>query len=94
MDHSRPETIALARRLGPAYSSRFPLDSVVELGDGEHIATRTLLWTAGTSSNPLLGHLPCEKNLARLIVDDTLAVKDWQDVWPWAIALSFPTPDR
>jgi hypothetical protein len=50
---------------------------VVERGDGERIATRTLLWTAGTSSKPLLGHLPCEKNRARLIVDDTLAVKDW-----------------
>ena len=56
-------------------------DSVVELSDGERIATRTLLWTAGTSSNPLLEHLPCEKNRGRLIVDETLAVKDWPGVW-------------
>ncbi len=56
-------------------------DSGVELSDGEHIPTRTLLWTAGASSNPLLEHLPCEKNRGRLIVDETLAVKDWPGVW-------------
>ena len=56
-------------------------DCGVELSDGEHIPTRTLVWTAGTSSNPLLEHLPCEKKRGLLVVDDTLAVKGWPGVW-------------
>ena len=56
-------------------------DYGVELSDGEQIPTRTLVWTAGSSSNPLLEHLPCEKKRGRLVVDDTLAVKDWPGVW-------------
>jgi NADH dehydrogenase len=56
-------------------------DTAVELSDGDRIPTRTLVWTAGTSSNPLLEHLLCEKHRGRLVVDETLAVKGWPGVW-------------
>jgi NADH:ubiquinone reductase (H+-translocating) len=36
----------------------------VELSDGSAILTKTLVWTAGTSPNPLLEQLPCPKELA------------------------------
>ena len=67
-------------------------NSGVELSDGECIPTRTLVWTAGTSCHPLLEHLPCEKNRGRLIVDETLAVKDWPGVW--ALGDCALIPDR
>src|SRR6266545_2926880 len=42
----------------------------VELGDGTLIPTRTLVWTAGTSPNPLLEMLPCKKDRGRIIVNE------------------------
>jgi NADH dehydrogenase len=66
--------------------------SGVELSDGTYIPTRTLVWTAGASSNPLLDHLPCEKDGGRLVVDETLAVKDWPGVW--ALGDCALIPDR
>jgi NADH dehydrogenase len=53
----------------------------VELSDGTVIKTNTLVWTAGTSPNPMLGTLPCKKDKGRLIVNEYLEVPDSPDVW-------------
>ena len=53
----------------------------VTLSDGTRITTNTLLWTAGTSPNPLLHELPCEKERGRLLANEYLEVKGWPGVW-------------
>ena len=53
----------------------------VTLSDGSRIKTNTLLWTAGTSPNPLLSALPCEKERGRLLVNEYMEVKGWPGVW-------------
>jgi NADH:ubiquinone reductase (H+-translocating) len=64
----------------------------VELSDGSEILTRTLVWTAGTSPNPLLEKLPCQKERGRLLVNAFLEVHDWPGVW--ALGDCALVPDR
>ena len=53
----------------------------VFLTDGVSIATRNLVWTAGTAPSPIISSLPCAKERGRLLVDPFLRVPDWPDVW-------------
>lgn len=53
----------------------------VELSTGEMIETKALIWTAGTSPNPVLLDLPCEKDHGRLKVNENLQVPNWPGVW-------------
>jgi NADH dehydrogenase len=55
-------------------------DGVV-LADGRRIVSRLVVWTAGTSPHPLLSGLPCALDRGRIVVDDTLAVPGWPNVW-------------
>jgi NADH dehydrogenase len=64
----------------------------VELSDGTVIAGNTLVWTAGTSPNPLLDTLPCQKERGRLLVDEYLEVPEWPGVW--ALGDCAVVPDR
>jgi NADH dehydrogenase len=56
-------------------------DEGVELSDATFLRSKTLIWTAGTSPNPLLAPLPCLKEHGRVLVEETLEVKDWPGVW-------------
>jgi NADH dehydrogenase len=67
-------------------------DREVELSDGTRITTNTLVWTAGTSPNPLLEMLPCRKERGRLLVNEYLEVPDWPGVW--ALGDCAVIPDR
>jgi NADH:ubiquinone reductase (H+-translocating) len=53
----------------------------VQLSTGEMIETRALIWTAGTSPNPVLNKLPCPKERGRLKVNEMLQIPDWPGVW-------------
>lgn len=54
----------------------------VVLKSGEEIAAQTLIWTAGTTPNPLLKALPVEQSQrGAVVVNSTLAVPDWGGVW-------------
>jgi NADH dehydrogenase len=64
----------------------------VELSDGSAILTKTLVWTAGTSPNPLLEKLPCPKERGRILVNEFLEVPDWPGVW--ALGDCALVPDR
>jgi NADH:quinone reductase (non-electrogenic) len=55
--------------------------TTVQLSDGERIASATMVWTAGTSPNPLLMSLPCMKDRGRLAVDATMEAPEWPGVW-------------
>ena len=64
----------------------------IELSDGTAIAARTLVWTAGTSPNPILAQLPCQKDHGRLVVNEYMEVPDWPSVW--ALGDSAVVPDQ
>ena len=53
----------------------------VTLGDGTTIPAKTLVWTAGTTPNPLLGTLPCPKERGRVVANASLEVPGWSGVW-------------
>jgi NADH:ubiquinone reductase (H+-translocating) len=56
-------------------------DHAVTLSDGTVIATNTLVWTAGTSPNPLLDTLPLRRERGRIVTDEFMAVPDHPGVW-------------
>jgi len=67
-------------------------DSVL-LSDGERIDSATLIWTAGTSANPLLKDLACKKDRGRLVVNSEMEVPDWPGVWGAGDCALVPDPD-
>jgi NADH:ubiquinone reductase (H+-translocating) len=52
------------------------------LSDGTRIRARTLVWTAGVRAHPLLAELgfPLDEK-GRVLVDETLRVREREDVW-------------
>ena len=55
---------------------------VVVLDSGEEIRTETLVWTAGTTPNPLLRDLPVEHDRRGAVpVDENLAVPGYAGLW-------------
>jgi len=64
----------------------------VRLTDGTIILTNTLVWTAGTSPNPLLEKIPCAKEGGRLLVTECLELQGWPGVW--ALGDCSAIPDR
>jgi len=56
-------------------------EHAAELSDGTSAETDTLIWTAGTSANPLLENLPCKRERGRIVVDEFLEVPDFPGVW-------------
>jgi NADH:ubiquinone reductase (H+-translocating) len=65
---------------------------VVRLADGMTIPTNTLIWTAGTSPNPLLESIPCVKAHGRLLVTESLDLPDWPGVWALGDCAAVPNP--
>lgn len=64
----------------------------VRLTDGTMIPAKTLVWTAGTSPNPLLETIPCAKEGGRLLVTEFLELQGWPNVW--ALGDCSAIPDR
>jgi NADH:quinone reductase (non-electrogenic) len=62
----------------------------VRLMDGRFIASRLVVWTAGTSPHPLISRLPCASDRGRILVDDTLAVPGWPGVWALGDCAAIP----
>jgi NADH dehydrogenase len=56
-------------------------DNHVHLNDGTRIRTCTLVWTAGTSPNPLVQGLPCDLDRGRLKVNEFLEATSHPGVW-------------
>jgi NADH dehydrogenase len=67
-------------------------DRGVSLDDGTFVPARTVIWTAGTSPNPMLATLPCRKERGRLCVEPTLAVPGYDGVF--ALGDCALIPDR
>ena len=64
----------------------------VTLGDGTMIPAKTLVWTAGTTPNPLLGTLPCPKERGRVVANASLEVPGWSGVWALGDCAVIPDP--
>ena len=56
-------------------------DDSVALSNGMVIRSSTIIWTAGTTPNPLLEALPCSKDHGRVVVSDYLQTPDYPNVW-------------
>ena len=67
-------------------------DVGVQLSDGTIINTHTVVWTAGTSPNPLLATLPCMKERGRILVNEFLEVPDHPGVWSLGDCALVPDP--
>jgi NADH dehydrogenase len=64
----------------------------VRLSDGTTIETNTLVWTSGTSPNPLLATIPGPKERGRLLVTESLELHGWPGAW--ALGDCSAVPDR
>jgi NADH:quinone reductase (non-electrogenic) len=64
----------------------------VALDDGSLVSSRTLIWTAGTTANPALGMLPCDKDRGRVVVDASLEVPGFPGVWALGDCAAIPDP--
>src|SRR5262249_37132578 len=67
-------------------------DKRVTLGNGQSIDSDTLVWTAGTSPNPLLAGLPGCDARGRLMADANLAVSGAPGIWALGDAASVSDP--
>jgi NADH dehydrogenase len=67
-------------------------DDGVVLSDGSMIPAKTLVWTAGTSANPLLGMLPCKMGRGRLVANEYMEVPEWPGVWALGDCALIPDP--
>jgi NADH dehydrogenase len=56
-------------------------DKSVTLSDGTTLNSSTIVWTAGTMSHPLLGTLPCGRERGRIVVNESLQVPEFPNVW-------------
>ena len=66
----------------------------LRLSDGTTIDTNTLVWTAGTSPNPLLETIPCAKEHGRLLVTESLELQAWPGVWALGDCSAIPDQRR
>jgi len=64
----------------------------VTLDDGTKIATRMLIWTAGTTPPPILSGLPCALERGRVVANECLQVPDWPGVWALGDCAVVPDP--
>jgi NADH dehydrogenase len=64
----------------------------VRLADGEELATRTVVWTAGVKPHPVVGRLGLPLEQGRIVVDETLKVRGVEGVWAIGDAAAVPDP--
>jgi NADH dehydrogenase len=64
--------------------------NAVRLTGGATIPANTLVWTAGTSPNPLLEAIPCPKKHGRLLVTESLEVPGFPGVWALGDCAAIP----
>lgn len=67
-------------------------DRGVELSDGTMVKANILVWTAGTSPNPLLERLPCKKEKGRVVVNQFMEVPEYPGVWALGDCAVVPDP--
>ena len=64
---------------------------LIQLSDGSSVMADTLVWTAGSSPNPLIASIACEKMGGRVCVNENLEVAGWPGVGRCAIVRWYRT---
>ena len=64
----------------------------VTLNNGDRIATRMMIWTAGTTPAPVLAGLPCAMQHGRVVADECFRVPNWPGVWALGDCALVPDP--
>src|SRR5215468_9006398 len=64
----------------------------IELNNGEKIISSTLIWTAGTSPNPILDLVACDKERGRIKVNAVLEVEGRDGLWALGDCALVPDP--
>jgi NADH dehydrogenase len=64
----------------------------IELTNGEKIISSTLIWTAGTSPNPILDLVACAKERGRIKVNPHLEVEGQDGLWALGDCALVPDP--
>jgi NADH:ubiquinone reductase (H+-translocating) len=67
-------------------------DDGVQLGDGERLPCRTLVWAAGNAPHHLVAGLPCGQQRGRVLVDEFLRVPGFDGVWALGDCALVPDP--
>jgi NADH dehydrogenase len=77
------QTKLAARRMEIILGTRVAgvTNDTVQLANGRTIRSNTLVWTAGTSPNPLLASLPIRHERGRILVNEELETQEWPGVW-------------
>ena len=69
-------------------------DEIV-LSDGEHLRSKTLIWTAGVEANPMMSKLGAATGKVKSIkVDESLAVPNVRGVWAVGDCAEIPEPGK
>jgi NADH dehydrogenase len=70
-------------------------ETAATLSDGEVVATRTCVWTAGVRPHPVVAQLGLPLNeQGRIVVDATMRVHDHDRVWAIGDAAAVPDPAK
>src|SRR4029077_12861172 len=64
----------------------------IRLSNGEKIVSSTLVWTAGTSPNPILDLVACAKERSRIKVNKYLEVEGCTGLWALGDCALVPDP--
>jgi NADH:ubiquinone reductase (H+-translocating) len=64
----------------------------VTLDDGTKIATRMLIWTAGTTPAQVLSRLPCLMHQGRVVANECMQVSNFPGVWALGDCALVPDP--
>jgi NADH dehydrogenase len=64
----------------------------VTLNNGDKIATRMMIWTAGTTPAPVMSGLPCTMQRGRVVVDACFQVPNYPGVWSLGDCALVPDP--
>lgn len=68
-------------------------DSVV-LSNGELLKTRTVVWTAGVRASPVAAHLGLPLENGRIVCDEFMRVRGYDNVWALGDIAAVPDPAR
>ena len=67
-------------------------DDCVILSTGEKILCRSVVWTAGVKASPVAEHLGLPLDRGRIVCDETLRVKGYENVWSLGDVAAVPDP--
>lgn len=69
-------------------------DNTVIFSDGTSLKSSTVVWTAGSAPNPLIATIDCSKEKGRVLVNKTLELPDYPNVWALGDCAAIPKSEK